>query len=233
MLRALICAVLAMGVAMIGDTALAQGRRICEGHLSGPAGYHNVAFLVEGDEVIDGLAYWAPPNQTAVRGRDIPMMRLYYPLLDLETAERGPLAYIYMILVAEIGNERAYSAMVNFRRYGQREYVASVPWGTFGDSRENSERDSISSLAGAVGVSSPAALELANTAPQIEVRAITDRDNLIASGIWNLSYRAANDALFDRAAQQAFRQLQNPSRCRQPRTFDWPLTGMSRNRRTG
>lgn len=193
--------------------ATAQEQRVCEGVMRGPAGEHIIQILLEDDEPVAGLATWRPPNQTAVRGRALPMIAMYYRLLAIESGERAPLSYVHVIHAARIGDSSAASAEVRIRRYGESEWLESRNWASFAQARQDAVRDDIDSLAGSVGFGSPAALELFSTAPQVESHAVTNENLRISSGVWNLTYRVALDPLFDRAFQEARRRVSHPAEC--------------------
>lgn len=218
-------AMAALGLALTAGAAAAD-TRICEGILRGPAGEHTVQLLMEDGEFVRGLAFWAPPNQTAVRGGALPLMRLYYRVQDFGSGARGPLMHVQLIHAARISDSRATSAHVDIRRYGETEPAEVLEWRGFAEARANSRRDDLVSMASSVGFGSPTALELIETAPQVESRAITDRNELISSGVWNLTYRVALDALFDRAFQEARQDAMNPRRCRTPNNIDSPIMGL-------
>jgi hypothetical protein len=224
---ALALAALSMTVA-ISVPARAQDLRVCEGVMRGPAGEHIIQILLEDGQPIGGLATWRPPNQTAVRGRALPMINMYYRMLDLETGRRGPLFYVHVIHTARIGDSSATSAEVRIRRFGDTEWLEQQNWQSFADARQNAVRDDIDSLAGSVGFNSPAALELFSTAAQIESHAVTDTNTRISAGIWNLSYRPALDALFDRAFQEARRRVSHPAECPRARAEHTAVLTMAR-----
>lgn len=209
---ALALAALSM-MAAISAPAHAQQQRVCEGVVRGPAGEHIMQILLEDGQPVSGLATWRPPNQTALRGRALPMINMYYHITDLATGARGPLFYVHVIHAARVGDSQATSAEVRIRRYGETEWMARRNWQSFADARRDAARDYIYNMAGSVGFGSPAELNLFSTAAQVESHAVTDTNTRISAGIWNLSYRPALDALFDRAFQETRRRVSHPAEC--------------------
>ena len=228
-MKALIC--LAAALVALAGPAMAQ-QRVCEGVMRGPAGEHIIQVLLEDGQPVTGLATWRPPNQTAVRGRALPMIAMYYRILDLDTGARGPLFYVHVIHAARITDSRATTADVRIRRYGDTDWTETRDWASFADARRDAERDDIYNMAGSVGFGSPAALELFGTAPQVESRAVTNENVRISDGIWNLSYRVALDPLFDRVYQEVRRRLSNPAECIRATAEHAALLGLARDSRS-
>ena len=219
-------------VIAFASSAAAQQQRVCEGVMRGPAGEHLVQILLEDGQPVTGLATWRPPNQTAVRGNALPMLAMYYRILDLETGQRGPLFYVHVIHSARISDSRAVSAEVRIRRYGEDDWLESRDWASFAEVRADAERDGMYNMAGSVGFGSPAALELFAVAPQVESHAVTNEGVRVSAGIWNLSYRVALDPLFDRAHQEARRRLENPAECIRASGEHAALLGLARDARS-
>jgi len=190
----------------------AQDRRICEGALRGPAGEHVVQILLEDGEPVYGMATWRPPNQTAVSGNRLPMMVLYYRLLDLQTGEHGPLYFVHVIHAARMEGLRSTSAEVRIRRYGTTEWFERRDWPTFASARE----EDYAMFARSVSFNSTEALEFFSTVPQVESHAVTDDNVRISAGIWNLTYRVALDPLLSRAHAEALRRVRYQSECIRP-----------------
>ncbi|MBN8552348.1 MAG: hypothetical protein J0L52_05580 [Caulobacterales bacterium] len=201
--------------------------------MRGPAGEHIIQILLEDGQPMFGLATWRPPNQTAVRGRALPMVAMYYGVRDLETGERGPLFYVHVIHAARIADSNATSAEVRIRRYGETEWLERRDWASFADARNDAARDSIFNLAGSVGFGSSAALDMFSTAPQVESHAVTDRNVRVSSGIWNLTYRVVLDALFDRAFREARRRASHPVECTRANDEHGVIVGLARRAAEG
>lgn len=219
-----LCALLLSVVTAMAAPANAE-HRICEGLLRGPAGEHSIRYLLEDGEIVRGLATWSPPNQTARQGGALPRMILYYRISDLETGARGPLMFVHMMHAARVSDTSATSATVGIRRYGEDAWLERREWAYFASAVENSRRDDLESMASTTGFGSAEALELFMTAPQVESNAVTNEGVQVSSGVWNLSYRTALDALFDRAFQEVRRRLQSRSECRRPLSSDASIVG--------
>ncbi len=207
-----IAALTLLGIALLTSPAHAQQRRICEGTIRGPAGEHIVQILLEDREPVYALAMWRPPNQTAISGNPLPMIVMYYRVLNIPSGERGPLYFVHVIHAARMNGLQGTSAEVRIRRYGETAWFARQDWPTFAEAQE----EDYDSFIRSVGFNSPEVLELFSVAPQVESHAVTDDNVRVSAGIWNLSYRTALDALFDRAHAEALRRASHPSESIRP-----------------
>lgn len=214
---------------LIASPALAT-RRVCEAVLRGPAGEHVIQILMEDEQRVAGWAIWKPPLEGPQRA--LPGLHLHYRLTDLNTGARSPLLYAEVFHIARISDSRASTATVGIGPYGGEE-LERRDWTSFAQSRARAERDDIDALAGGTGFSSRQVLDLVQNAPQIRSAAITDRNEMISEGVWNLTTRVALDPLFARAFSVASAHAENPRRhCRAPNYMDSPMI-WDYERRTG
>lgn len=198
----ILCGLLGLASPAIADP------RVCTGGVTGPAGSHVVRLLLNDGVIERGIAAWNPPNQTAHAGRRFsPTMSLYYRLTDVETGATGPLIWVHAFMGAPMSATRATEASVRIRRYGERQWAAVTPWSSFASAREgwNSGSTNYVSERSSVSFGGEEVLALFNSAPQIEAQGVSNLNEELSSGIFNLTYRVANDALFERAFQEAVR----------------------------
>lgn len=205
----------AFGVAALAALPSHAEIRICESTLRGPAGEHTVYLEVEDGQVIYGDAVWAPPRQNARANIEFPRIELNYGISDFQTGARTSLRYVTVIHAVRMGRTRSTSAEVTLAPYtvqGERR-----DWPFFARARdpENTGLRNSDTIAGTIHFTSPAALEIALTAPQIETSVITNDNENLATGVFLMVHRPALGQLFDHVFQQARGMANNPGReCR-------------------
>lgn len=213
----------AASAAVLAATPAQADIRICESTLRGPAGEHTIYLEVEDGRVIYGDAIWAPPRQNARANVEFPRIELNYRITDYETGARTSLRYITVIHAVRMTGTRAATAEVTFAPYtedGERQ-----DWPFFARARdgENTGLRNSGAIAGTIHFTSPAALETALTAPQIETSVITDENENLASGVFLMVHRPALGQLFDHVFQLARGMARNPDReCRALRYDEEP-----------
>lgn len=221
-MKALISTAVA-GAAMLAAIPAQAEIRICESTLRGPAGEHTIYLEVEGGQVIYGDAVWAPPRQNARANVEFPRIELNYGITDYETGARTSLRYITVIHAIRMTTTRAATAEVTFTPYTQDGERRDWPFFARARDAENNGLRNSSAIAGTVHFTSPSALEIAMTAPQIETSVITDQNENLASGVFLMTHRPALGQLFDHVFAQARGMARNPGRdCRALRHDEQP-----------
>ncbi len=213
-MKALLCAA-AFGVAALAALPAQAQIRVCESTLRGPAGEHTVHLELENGQVVYGDAIWAPPRQNARANVEFPRIELNYGITDFQTGARTSLRYITVIHAVRMTSTRASSAEVTFAPYTQDGERRDWPFFAAARDAENRGMRNSSAIAGTVHFTSPAALEMAMTAPQLETSVVTDQNENLASGVFLMVHRPALGQLFDHVFQQALTMSRNPGRdCR-------------------
>lgn len=214
-MRTLILATIAL---VATATAAHADIRICEISLRGPAGQHEIYIEMQDGQMTYGEAVWAPPRQNARANVEFPRIELNYGIQDITTGSRTSLRYIHVIHGVRMDQVRGRTAEISLAPYGQP--GESRPWSGFAQARDPNNLRSRNSdgLGGGVGFSSSTALGFAQSAPQLETRAVTDLGEVMSTGVFLMVHRPALDALFDHAFQQLRPSLEDPQRqCRSPR----------------
>lgn len=213
----------AVAVALFAALPSQAQIRICESTLRGPAGEHTVYLEVADGRVVYGDAVWAPPRQNARANIEFPRIELNYGITDYETGALTPLRYVTVIHAVRMTRTRATTAEVSLAPYtlaGERR-----DWPFFARARdpENTGLRNSDTIAGTVHFTSPSALEIALTAPQLETSVITNENENLATGVFLMTHRPALGALFDHVFQQARGMARNPGRdCRALRHDEEP-----------
>lgn len=216
-MRSFLLAAATLALALSAGRAAAEVR-ICEATLRGPAGEHTVTLRLEDGVFVEGEAAWAPPRQNARANVEFPRLELRYEVLDFETGARSPLRYLMVIHAVRPTLTRARTAQVALGPYAGE--VERREWGFFAQVRDPANRGMRNSdaIAGEIPFSSRASLEAAQTAAQMETYVLTDLNERLVDGVFNLTARPALDALLDRAFQTARQAANNPRRdCRELR----------------
>lgn len=208
-------AIAAFGGALLAAVPAQADIRICESTLRGPAGEHTVYLEVENGEVIFGEAVWAPPRQNARANVEFPRIELNYGINDYRTGARTSLRYITVIHAVRMTRTRATTAEVTLAPYTQDGERNDWPFFARARDPENTGLRNSDTIAGTVHFTSPAALEIALTAPQVETAVITDQNESLASGVFLMVHRPALGQLFDHVFAQARGMADNAGReCR-------------------
>ena len=207
--------VAAAGAALVCALPAQAEVRICESTLRGPAGEHTVYLEVEDGRVIYGDAVWAPPRQNARANVEFPRIELNYGITNYDTGARTSLRYVTVIHAIRMTGTRAATAEVTFTPYTQEGERRDWPFFARARDAENTGLRNSDAIAGTIHFTSPTALEIAMTAPQIETSVITNDNENLASGIFLMVHRPALGQLFDHVFQQARGMANNPGRdCR-------------------
>lgn len=212
-----------IGISVAAAVILAAGSaqadvRICETTLTGPAGQHTIYIEMDGSQMVYGEAIWAPPRQNARANIDFPRIELNYGITDETTGARTSLRYVVVSQGVRTTGTRAVSAEVTLSPYTQEGERRDWPFFARARDPANTRIRNSDAIAGQVVFSSPAALSMAQTAPQLETAVITNLDERLASGVFLMTHRPALDALFDHAFNQLRPALSEPARrCRSPR----------------
>jgi hypothetical protein len=212
----------AVAIALTAQPAQAE-IRICESTLRGPAGEHTVYLEVQDGRVIYGDALWAPPRQNARANVEFPRIELNYGITDYETGARTSLRYITVIHAVRMTGTRAATAEVTFTPYTEDGERRDWPFFARARDGENTGLRNSDAIAGTIHFTSPSALEIALTAPQIETSVITNENENLATGVFLMVHRPALGQLFDHVFQQARGMARNAGRdCRALRYDEEP-----------
>ena len=214
---------LAAGAVLLCALPAQADIRVCESTLRGPAGEHTVYLEVHDGQVAYGDAVWAPPRQNARANIEFPRIELNYRITDFETGARTSLRYVTVIHAVRMTRTRAVTAEVTLAPYTQDGERRDWPFFARARDPENTGLRNSDTIAGTIHFTSPSALEIAMTAPQIETAVITNENENLASGVFLMTHRPALGQLFDHVFQQARGMARNPGRdCRALRHDEEP-----------
>lgn len=214
-------AILAAAAAALTATPAMAEIRVCETTLRGPAGEHTIRVEVEDGRIIYGDAVWAPPRQGARANVEFPRLELNYGITDFETGALTPLRYVTVLHAVRMTRTTADTAEVTLAPYTQPGAVRDWPFFARARNAEDTRYRNSERIGGSVHFMTPEALQIAQTAPQIETSVVNNLNEQMANGVFLMVHRVAADALFDRAFQDLSDELANPSRCRLLRHDEW------------